>query len=216
MSGVALIVIAKAPVPGRCKTRLCPPCTHAQAAALAAAALEDTLAAVAAAPAGRRVLALEGEPGPWVPPAFEVVPQVPGGLGERLAGAFDAVGGPALLIGMDTPQVTRTSLAFAAATLEHAGVDAVLGGTPDGGYWTIGLRRPDPRVFEDVPMSSARTARAQRMRLHALGLRWRQLEPLRDVDTIDDACAVAAIAPRSRFARVLSGLALDFERARTA
>src|SRR5207245_11627940 len=142
---------------------------------------------------------------PWVQPGFEVVPQVPGGLGERLAGAFDAVGGPALLIGMDTPQVTRTSLASAAATLERAGVDAVLGGTPDGGYWTIGLRRPDPRVFEDVPMSSARTARVQRMRLHALGLRWRELEHLRDVGAIEGAVRGAAMALGRWSARALGG-----------
>lgn len=61
-SAPALAVIAKAPVAGRVKTRLCPPCTPQQAAALAGAALQDTLAAVAATPAHRRVLVLDGEP----------------------------------------------------------------------------------------------------------------------------------------------------------
>ena len=61
MRGVALVVIAKAPAPGRSKTRLCPPCTADEAAQLAAAALEDTLAAVGATPARRYVLALDGE-----------------------------------------------------------------------------------------------------------------------------------------------------------
>ena len=206
MNELALIVIAKAPVPGRCKTRLCPPCTLEQAAALAEAALADTLAAVADTPVERRVLALEGEPGPWLPPGFELVSQGSGGLGERLAGAFDAVGGPALLVGMDTPQLNPELLTQAAAVLMREPAGAVLGTSPDGGYWAIGLRRADPRVFAGVPMSSPVTARVQRRRLRALGLRSRELGSLRDVDTIDDAHAVAAVAPESRFARALATL----------
>ncbi|HEV2820151.1 MAG TPA: DUF2064 domain-containing protein, partial [Solirubrobacteraceae bacterium] len=103
-SAPALAVIAKAPVAGRVKTRLCPPCTPQQAAALAAAALSDTLAAVAATPTHRRVLVLEGERGDWVPEGFEVIPQRGDGLAERLADAFATIGEPTLLVGMDTPQ----------------------------------------------------------------------------------------------------------------
>ncbi|MFN2507027.1 MAG: DUF2064 domain-containing protein, partial [Acidimicrobiales bacterium] len=98
--------MVKAPVAGQVKTRLCPPCTPAEAAALAAAALADTLAAVAACGATRRILALSGEPGPWLPPAFEVVAQCEGGLDRRLAHAWAVAGGPGVQIGMDTPQVT--------------------------------------------------------------------------------------------------------------
>ncbi len=83
-----VLVIAKEPVAGRVKTRLCPPFTPAEAAELAAAALADTLEAVLALPARRRVLVLDGRPGPWVPPGFDVVPQSAGGLDERLAAAF--------------------------------------------------------------------------------------------------------------------------------
>jgi len=68
-----LLVIAKQPLPGRVKTRLVPPCTPGQAAALAEAALADTLHTVLAAPARRRVLVLDGEPGPWLPPGFDIV-----------------------------------------------------------------------------------------------------------------------------------------------
>lgn len=68
-----LLVIAKQPLPGRVKTRLVPPCTAQQAATLAEAALADTLHAVLAAPARRRVLVLEGEPGPWLPPGFDIM-----------------------------------------------------------------------------------------------------------------------------------------------
>ena len=102
----AIAVIAKAPVAGRSKTRLTPPCTPEQAAALASAALADTLAAVAATPGARRVLVLDGAPGPWLRPGFEVLAQRGAGLAERLAAAFADIGEPALVVGMDTPQLT--------------------------------------------------------------------------------------------------------------
>jgi uncharacterized protein len=201
----ALIVIAKAPRAGRVKTRLCPPCTPGDAAALARAALEDTLAAVAATPAARRVVALDGPAGGWLPRGFELVVQRGEGLAERLANAFDDVGGPALLVGMDTPQLSPALLAHGLAALERA--DAVLGPALDGGYWAIGLRRPDARVFAGVPMSVASTGAVQRARLAALGLRTAPLPPLRDVDTIADARAVSASAPHTRFARALATVA---------
>lgn len=209
----SLIVIAKAPVSGRVKTRLCPPCTPRQAAALAEAALADTLAAVVVTPAARRVCVLDGEPGPWLPDGIEVVAQRGDGLGERLAAAFDDVGGAAVLIGMDTPQVTPAQLGAALAALRAPGADAVLGLAPDGGYWAIGLRAPDPTVFSGVPMSTARTGAAQRARLLEAGLRVRLLPELRDVDTIADARVVAAAAPHGRFAAALRELPISTEEA---
>jgi len=195
-----LVVMAKAPLPGRVKTRLCPPLDHAQAAALAEAALADTLAAVSWTPAARRVVVLDGAPGAWLPPGFEVIAQRGSGLAERLANATSDVGESLLFVGMDTPQLTRALLCDATARLAEPGVGAVLGPTTDGGYWTIGLGDPDPAAFDEVPMSTAGTAAAQRARLQRLGLRIAELEELRDVDTFEDAEAVAAIAPWSRFA----------------
>lgn len=197
----ALAVVAKAPVAGRSKTRLCPPCTPAQAAELAQAALADTLDAVAATPGARPFVVLDGAPGPWLPPGVEVVAQRGEGLGQRLANAFADLGAPALVIGMDTPQVTLGLLARALCALEDG---AVIGGAPDGGYWAIGLREPDARVFDGVPMSAPHTGRAQRARLRALAIPFAELPPLRDVDTFADALAVAALAPRTRFAAALS------------
>ena len=204
-----LLVIAKAPQPGRSKTRLCPPCTHHQAAALARAALADTLGAVSATPGAARTLALDGPPGPWLPVGFRVIPQRGATLSDRLAAAFEDAAGPALLIAMDTPQVTPALLRDALATLAAPGVDAVLGPAADGGYWAIGLRRPDARVFAGVPMSSDATGRAQRARLRALGLVTAELPRLRDVDTIADARVVAAAWPRTRFAAELRGILAD-------
>jgi uncharacterized protein len=206
-AGVALVVIAKAPRPGRSKTRLCPPCTPAQAAALAAAALADTLAAVAAVPARLRLLALDGELRE-VPDGFEVLPQRGDGLGERLGHALAAAGGPAIVFGMDTPQLTAGAIEAAVERLCRGDAGAVLGPAHDGGYWTIGLREPDPAAFEGVPMSSDRTCEVQRRRLAELGIRVATLPSMRDVDTIDDAHAVAQECPGSAFAAALAAQGL--------
>ncbi|MFJ1968778.1 DUF2064 domain-containing protein [Streptomyces sp. NPDC087903] len=194
-----LLVIAKEPWPGRVKTRLTPPFSPREAAGLAEAALADTLDAVARTPARRRVLVLEGAPGPWLPAGFEVVRQCAGGLDERLAAAFAGCTGPALLIGMDTPQVTPELL-----TVDFADCDAYFGPAVDGGFWALGLAEPDPGLLRGVPMSTARTGAAQRARL--ADLRVRDLPCLRDVDTAYDADLVAKEAPAGRFAAELSRL----------
>ncbi|MFJ7147146.1 DUF2064 domain-containing protein [Streptomyces sp. NPDC100445] len=194
-----LLVIAKEPRPGRVKTRLTPPFTPREAAALAEACLADTLDVVAATPAARRVLVLDGDPGPWLPPGFEVVPQCAGGLDARLADAFAGCPGPALLIGMDTPQVTPELL-----TVDFAGCDAYFGPSADGGFWALGLAEPDPALLRGVPMSAPETGRVQRRRLVDAGLRVRDLPLLRDVDTALDARAVAALVPHGRFAARLA------------
>ncbi|WP_336113302.1 TIGR04282 family arsenosugar biosynthesis glycosyltransferase [Streptomyces sp. PTD9-10] len=194
-----LLVIAKEPRPGRVKTRLTPPFSPEQAAALAEASLADTLRAVAAAPATRRVLVLDGRPGSWLPPGFDVVPQCAGGLDARLADAFARCAGPALLIGMDTPQVTPQLL-----TVDFADCDAYFGPAEDGGFWALGLARPEPALLRGVPMSVPETGIVQRERLVAAGLRVRDLPRLRDVDTAADARAVAALAPHGTFAARLA------------
>ncbi|MFV8183726.1 TIGR04282 family arsenosugar biosynthesis glycosyltransferase [Streptomyces sp. AF1B] len=194
-----LLVVAKEPRPGRVKTRLTPPFTPREAAALAEAALADTLEVVARTPARRRVLVLDGEPGPWLPPGFEVLRQCPGGLDERLAAAFAHCTGPALLIGMDTPQVTPELL-----TVDFADCDAYFGPAEDGGFWALGLADPDPALLLGVPMSTSHTGAVQRARL--AGLRVRDLPPLRDVDTARDAELVAEEAPCGRFAAELKRL----------
>ncbi|MFD7504789.1 DUF2064 domain-containing protein [Streptomyces sp. NPDC059850] len=201
-----VVVIAKEPVAGRVKTRLTPPYTPAEAAALAEAALGDTLHAVLGMPARRRVLALDGAPGPWLPPGIEVVPQGGGGLDERLATAFAGCQGPTLLVGMDTPQITPALLAPALGGDGWRDCDAWFGPAADGGFWALGLAEPDPELLRGVPMSTPVTGAAQRRRLVNAGLRVRELPVLRDVDTADDAACVAALAPGGRFARTLAGL----------
>lgn len=201
-----LIVIAKAPVPGRVKTRLTPPFTPEQGAELAGAALADTLEAVAGARCSLPVLALEGDPGlVSVPGRFAVVAQAGGGLDRRLAAAFKEAAirdpGPVLLIGMDTPQVTGPLLE---ACVPTAWEDATFGPAEDGGFWSLGFRSPREvdldRLLLGVPMSTDATGAVQLRRLTEAGLRVRMLPALRDVDTSEGIAAVAAAAPASRFA----------------
>jgi hypothetical protein len=201
------MVIAKEPLPGRAKTRLTPPCTPAEAAELARAALLDTIDVVSRTPAARRVLVFDGDQSDWRPNGFELVAQRGDGLGERLAAAFADVGTPALLVAMDTPQLTPALLVAGVRALARPGVDAVLGPTVDGGYWGVGFARSVPAAFDGVPMSTRSTWASQRRRLDELGLRVHEQPRLRDVDTITDARAVAGAAPHTRFARAFAALA---------
>jgi len=224
-----LIVIAKAPVPGQVKTRLTPPFTPQEAARLAEAALTDTLEAAAHAPFSRRVLALAGASSTlhgrhgvgvahggwlpraeWLPRGFEVTGQHGQGLDERIAAALDDAYArlpvPVVLIGMDTPQVTPALLESVARPLARGEADAVFGPARDGGFWLLGLRRPDPSLVLGVPMSQTHTGRGQLSRLLRASLRVRLAPELIDVDTAADAHEVALKAPDSRFAATLRGI----------
>jgi glycosyltransferase A (GT-A) superfamily protein (DUF2064 family) len=213
-----LLVVAKAPVAGTVKTRLCPPAEPAQAARIAAAALRDTLDAVAATPNVVPVLALAGRLADAADGAdlaarvarWAVLPQRGDDLADRLAHAHADVaaaypGRPVLQIGMDTPQLTAARLAAAVRRLGETATDAVLGPAEDGGWWALGLR--DPRqatALRGVPMSSPRTGLRTLMALAGRGLRIGMLPVLRDVDDWTDALAVSSLVPTGRFAREIA------------
>jgi len=216
-----LLVVAKAPVPGQVKTRLTPPFTLHQAAALAAAAFLDTLDAcreAARLTGADLVVALAGDLAHAVPgaairsalAAVRVVPQRGEGLAARLAAAhLDASGpfGTTLQVGMDTPQLQPVVLAEGLDRIcAPDGPDAVLGLAEDGGWWALGLRRAGAaRCLVSVAMSTVHTGADT---LAALEVEQHRVEPLaclRDVDTIDD---VVAVADRSdgRFAALARAL----------
>ena len=220
MTGGQLLLITKAPVAGRSKTRLTPPCSADQAAAIASAAVGDTRDTLRATPVRRRVVALDGAPGDLDLTGCVVVPQVEGDLGTRLAAAFAVAmhtePRPTLLIGMDTPQVTAVLLHAAVDRLVAAGPGtAVLGAAPDGGWWALGLHDADhAQVLLDVPMSREDTARRTRAALSDAGLRVLDLPELTDIDHFADALAVAGICPPgSRTSRVVRSVAATLERA---
>ncbi|AGL16905.1 TIGR04282 family arsenosugar biosynthesis glycosyltransferase [Actinoplanes sp. N902-109] len=205
---VRLIVLAKTPVPGRVKTRLCPPYTPQQAARLAAAALTDTLDTVAATLDVAPALVVEGAHP--APPGWTRTAQRGTSLGERIAHAFAATalpGRPSLLIGMDTPQLTTAVLAGAVRSLA-AGAPAVFGPAADGGWWALGLADPlIATVLRDVPMSTADTGARTLTALRRAGVEPAGLPTLRDVDTAADAAEVAAMCPPgSRFAAACHAL----------
>ncbi len=242
---VTLLVVAKAPVPGRAKTRLAAVLGPEAAADVAAAALLDTLDAVLAAAhalgSGPPVVAWDGDVDagarahevrtalalcrvvaqPDVPFAERLVaahqaaaeaddgadwrrdvpreadPGVPRTAPDRLAPdrlAQDRVAQDRVVqIGMDTPQVTAADLVEAAAALNRA--DAALGPAEDGGWWALAVRDPaHAQGLRDVPMSRPDTAERTWSALTGRGLRVERLRVLRDVDTWEDARAVAGRA----------------------
>jgi uncharacterized protein len=214
----AVIVLAKAPEPGRVKTRLCPPATPVEAADLAAAALLDTLDAVVGVPGVEPVVAFTGQVARAARAAeltallraVRVLSQRGVSLGLRIAAAHADTGSllpgrPTLQIGMDTPQVDAALLAASLDRLRAPDTDAVLGPAADGGWWALGLRDPLAAVLvADVPTSRDDTGERTLRALRHAGLRVGLLPELTDVDTAADAITVARAAPDGRFAAALA------------
>jgi glycosyltransferase A (GT-A) superfamily protein (DUF2064 family) len=213
---VVALVVAKAPVPGLAKTRLAGALGDRAAADIAAAALLDTLDAVAAAPFQARVVAMTGDLDAARSSreirhrldAFTVVPQRGNDFADRLANAHldaaAAAGHPAVLqIGMDTPQVSAGLLTECAQELWAA--DAVLGLAVDGGWWVLGVSDASMAdCLRAVPMSQGDTGALTLAALSAKGLRVGLVAELTDVDTADDIEAVRnACTADSRFARAV-------------
>lgn len=217
-----VLVVAKAPVAGRVKTRLGADIGDEAAAEVAAACLLDTIdAATAAVGAERCHLSLAGDLAEAVRgdeilaalAGWSTAAQVGDGFDERLAHAHAAVAasgpGAVVQVGMDTPQVTPDLLLDAAAPL--ATHDAVLGPADDGGWWVLALRDPaDAAVLAGVEMSTPSTYDDTRAALLVAGLSVGGTATLNDVDTVADAEAVlAAVATGSRFAGAWRGRVLS-------
>ncbi len=212
---VTLLVVAKAPEPGKVKTRLAASIGDRVAAEIAAAALLDTLDAVATAAVAARVVALSGNLDAAAGgldiirrlESFTVIGQRGNDFADRLANAHaDAgtlhEGHPVLQIGMDTPQVTDGLLASCASRLLQA--QAVLGLARDGGWWVLGLQTPAAaECLREVPMSKPETGEFTLKALRDNGIDVSSVEPLTDVDVVGDVvCVRDACDPASRFARV--------------
>jgi glycosyltransferase A (GT-A) superfamily protein (DUF2064 family) len=208
---VTVLVVAKAPEPGRAKTRLAAAVGDRVAADIAAAALLDTLDAVAAAPVVARVVAFTGDLDAAAGAAeirrrlasFTVIPQRGDDFADRLANAHaDAAdGSPVLQIGMDTPQVTAELLTDCARRLLDA--PAVLGLAHDGGWWVLGVNTPTiAECLRSVPMSRPDTGELTLKALRNNGIDVASVQRLADIDVLDDVAEVRdACGPASRFAR---------------
>ncbi|WP_029110978.1 DUF2064 domain-containing protein [Mycobacterium sp. URHD0025] len=218
MNPVAVLVVAKAPVPGLAKTRLAAGVGDQAAADIAAAALLDTLDAVAEAAVAARVVALTGDlaracRGSEIQDRlddFIVVAQRGEGFAQRLANAHAdaaaATGLPVLQIGMDTPQVTAALLDECWRAL--AGTDAVLGMARDGGWWVLGVRDGGTAAcLSGVEMSTSHTGAETLAALRRTGAAVTLVAELADFDTVDDIPVVGRVcAPGSRFSHAARGV----------
>lgn len=189
----ALLIFAKAPTPGRCKTRLSPALGEHGAADLAARMLATTLAF--AQEAGFAEVILCGDPSPddaaWqaqnLPENITRVAQGDGDLGARMQRAVEATlvnHHAVIVVGTDCVELSSDWLREAQAALaEH---DAIIHPSEDGGYTLLGLRQSHPSVFCDMPWSTARVAKMTYERLDALGWTYQIRAPSHDIDTPED------------------------------
>jgi hypothetical protein len=199
----ALVIFAKAPVPGQVKTRLCPPLTPDEAATLHGSFVLDTLERtkvaatrldvpfdryLACAPSSTHVFfkIMEERQG------VRLIDQEGDDLGHRMKRAFEAMFARGyrrvLIVGTDVPSLPLDYYRHALEKLEQN--DLVLGPARDGGYYLIGLKRAVPDLFSDMPWSTDRVLGLTRARADGLGLSQGFLPEWRDVDTIDDLHAL--------------------------
>ncbi len=190
----ALAVMAKAPRPGKVKTRLSPPLTPDQASALSVCFIRDTTENIqqvteASNSAGLVAYTPVGDESAFdglLPTGFQLLPQRGGGFGERLlyacedlfAGGFSAV----CLIDSDSPTMPQDALLQAVEWLSRAGDRMVLGASDDGGYYLIGLKRLHHRVFEQIDWSTERVLEQTLERAREIGLATELLPTWYDVD----------------------------------
>ena len=194
--------MARAPQPGAAKTRLIPALGAVGAARLQRRFTLQALVEASRAATGGVIL--------WGAPhcqhrffralrrrlAVELRSQSEGDLGARMAAVFAAYSGPVVLIGTDCPVLLAAHLVAAARVLRGDGNgpnDAVFVPADDGGYVLVGLRRPQPRLFEGIDWGSERVMAQTRERLSELGLRWLELPTLWDVDRPGDLLRLATL-----------------------
>jgi hypothetical protein len=189
MAKQILGIFAKQPIAGQVKTRLCPPLSPQQAAELYRSCLQETIAAMAAAPA-ERVLFFAGDRSYFAEtfPGLRLIPQSDGDLGRRLDQAFAQLFAEgcsaAALIGSDSPDLPLPLVADAFAALNHH--DLAIAPARDGGYVLIGQSVHNPGLFRDMPWSSFELWPTTRQRAEQLGLSFRELDTWEDLD--DLAC----------------------------
>jgi len=212
-----VLLVAKAPVAGLAKTRLCPPLTHEGAADIAAAALIDTLAAALEAVQQDRTRIVVSYTGSFNDAAkrteignamqgCNLVQQRGSTFAERLSNAHHDAnerrpGLPVVQIGMDTPHVDPALLVQAGLATLRGPRGGVLGDATDGGWWLLALAHPEAaHALSSVPMSRRDTGRLTRRALTDAGVELAETAMLTDVDTWDDALAVSSQNPQGDFA----------------
>ena len=204
MMEAALVVFAKAPVPGQVKTRLCPPLTPDEAATLQGSLVLDMV---------ERSKQVERKLDRWLACApsrthtffrimeerhgIRCLDQIGDNVGTRMAQTFEALFArgyrQVVMAGTDIP--TLQASAFTEALARLADHDLVLGPAEDGGYYLIAMTRLQPSLFEDIPWSTNQVRALTLKKAESLGLRTAVLSVCRDLDTIEDLVALASLVP---------------------
>jgi rSAM/selenodomain-associated transferase 1 len=186
-----LIIFVKAPRPGEVKTRLAKALGHERACDAYRKLVDRLLSNLKSlsdvelcfAPADA-----EKEIAPWLRSGWQAVPQTDGDLGARLTAAFARAFGAGaqrvVIVGSDCPFVTVKDIKEAFENLTSR--DMAVGPATDGGYWLIGLRQPQPGLFQKIPWSTDQVLAETLSRARTLGLKMHLLRLLSDVDTQED------------------------------
>lgn len=197
----AVAVMAKVPGAAPVKSRLHGALSPERATELYRCFLLDRLDAVAGVPDIAPVVAFTPPEAAAVmaalaPPAFRLVPQEGDTLDGRLTRLFARLleegHAAAIAIDSDSPTLPMAYVAEAARALAAGRADVVIGPSDDGGYYLVGVRAPQPALFDGVPWSSPDTRRATLERARALGLAVHLLPAWFDVDTADDLARLRA------------------------
>ncbi len=196
----ALGIFAKAPVPGQVKTRLSPPLTPEEAAALYRLCLEETVEALSGGP-WDLILFYAGEADFFRQafPALPLRPQTGAGLGERMAGALAGLlaegYGAAALVGSDTPDLPLSLVEEAFDRL--GGAEVVVAPSDDGGYVLIGESRHHPPLFRDIPWSTPAVLPLTRRRAEDLAIPYAEAPPWEDLDDHASLLRLIKRSPKS-------------------
>lgn len=199
-------VFAKQPLAGQVKTRLCPPCSAAQAAALYQVCLAETVARFCAS-ARSLVLFYSGDAG-WFAehfPGVDLHPQGDGDLGRRMQRALDGLladgCSAAGLIGTDSPDLPQVLVDEAFSAL--AETDAVLAPADDGGYVLIGCRRPCPQLFQNIAWSTGGVLEQTRAAARLAGISLQEVTSWEDLDDVNALRRLVLRSPESETARFI-------------
>jgi rSAM/selenodomain-associated transferase 1 len=196
-----ILVFAKYPETGRCKTRLAASVGAETALKIYRALLEHTLQVVRSLPC-TRILFVDppervAEASSWASGMDLYLPQAPGDLGGRLSEAMEtrlSEGARKIIfLGSDCPQISKDSVLSSFTALDE--YDVVLGPTEDGGYYLLGLKSSHPFLFQDIPWSSERVLEKTLNILKRESLSYILLETFSDVDTLQDFHRVSHLEP---------------------
>lgn len=196
---IPLLLFAKAPIPGRVKTRLTSHCSHQQAADIAKILLKEAVAKCVDFWPGEVKLAV------WLDHkdafiqaiireyAIELLTQSVGDLGQKMHAALEQVGYPAAIMGCDVPHIEGQVLLNAYHHLSAA--QNVIGKAKDGGYYLIGLTAPCRQVFDGIEWGSNRVYAATQLRAQQQAIEFKNLPLLNDVDNWQDVLELAQVLP---------------------